>query len=374
MTADADPIPNLPPPAAGPDGVPTAPATILIVDDTPENRDLLARQVGKLGHVAVEAEDGRLGIDLMRAGRFDLVLLDIMMPGLSGYDVLAMVKADVALRHVPVIVISALAEIESIVRCVELGAEDYLFKPFNSTLLRARVGACLEKKRLRDQERQILAALADEQRRGERLLLSIFPAAIARRLKDGETAIAEQFDAASVLWADLQDFPRLVAGKSAAETVAVLNRVYTEFDRLAERHGAEKIKTVGEAYMAAAGVPVRRANHAHAAAELALGMQQAAVRLDLGLREPLCLRIGISAGPVTAAVIGTARLAYDLWGPTVRLASQMESLGVPGGIQVDQSAYRLLAADYLFEDRGGFYVHGQGEVNTYLLIGRRRKG
>jgi adenylate cyclase len=271
-----------------------------------------------------------------------------------------------------VVMISAINDYDSVARCVDLGAEDFLFKPFNGTLLRARVASCLEKKRMRDQERQMLAALREEQRRAERLLQSLFPPLIARRLKDSEGTIAEHFDEATLLFANIQDFPRLMSGRNPEQAVAALNTIYTEFDRLAQQHGVEKIKTMGDTYIAAAGVPVRRGDHAAAAAELALGMQQAAVRLHLGLREPLSLRIGISSGPVTAAVVGTSKLAYDLWGGTVTLAGQMEALGVGGAIQVDQRAHRLLQADYLFEERGTFYVQGEGDVTTYLLTGRRR--
>jgi class 3 adenylate cyclase len=273
-----------------------------------------------------------------------------------------------------VIIISAISDLDVVARCVALGADDFLFKPFNGTLLRARVRTCLEKKRLRDQERQILSVLQHEQGRVERLLLSIFPPDIARRLKAGEQAIAEHFEHATVLFANVQDFSRVTAGRSPREAVAILNMLYTEFDRLAEKNGAERIKTIGDTYMAAAGVPGRRSDHAVSAAELALEMQQAAVRLKLGLREPLSLRIGISSGSVVAAVIGTTKLGYDLWGATVTLASQMETLGLAGHIQVDQSAHRLLQEQYLFEDRGGFYIEGEGEVHTYLLTGRRSRG
>jgi class 3 adenylate cyclase len=353
---------------------PPATRPVLVVEDTADTRDVLARWVRQIGLIPTEAADGQQAMSLLRAGQFDLVLLDLNMPILSGFDVLEAMQADEELRRVPVIVISAITDFDSVAKCVALGADDFLFKPFNGTLLRARVTACLEKKRLRDQERQILSVLQHEQLRVERLLLSIFPPDIARRLKQGEQAIAEHFDEATILFANVQEFPRLTAGRSPREAVGILNTLYTEFDRLAEQHGAERIKTIGDTYMAAAGIPVHRADHAAAAAELALQMQHAAARLRLGLREPVSLRIGMSSGPVVAAVIGTAKLGYDLWGATVTLASQMESLGVAGQIQLDQNTYRLLESNYLFEDRGGFYIQGEGEVNTYLLIGRRGKG
>ena len=349
-----------------------APAAVLIVDDTPENRDILARRVRQLGHGATEASDGAQALALLAANPFDLVLLDIMMPGLSGYDVLERMKADAALRHIPVVVISALTDIDSVVRCVELGAEDYLFKPFNTTLLRARVTASLEKKKLRDQEQRYLSQIRDEQQRSQNLLRSIFPPSIAERLQGGESAIAEQFDSATILFADIQDFSRLTQKLAPAAVVELLNKVFTRFDALAAKFGCEKIKTVGDAYMAAAGVPKPRPDHAAAAADLALAMQESAAGMDVGLDDPLTLRIGVGSGPVVAGVLGTSRLAYDLWGRTARLASQMESLGLPGAIQVDQATHNLLKADYVLEERGTFYVQGDGDVSTFLLTGRRR--
>jgi class 3 adenylate cyclase/CheY-like chemotaxis protein len=366
------------PPALSTIQTPTAVAPpaghrVLVVEDTDDAREVLVRWVRQIGLDPIEASNGRQALDLLRASPFDLVLLDLTMPILSGLEVLTAMQADEELRRVPVIVISAISDYDVVAQCVALGADDFLFKPFNGTLLRARVTACLEKKALRDKERQILSVLQHEQLRVERLLLSIFPPDIARRLKQGEQSIAEYFDQATVLFTNVQEFPRLTEGRSPGEAVSILNTLYTEFDRLAEQHGAERIKTIGDTYMAAAGIPIRSPDHAAAAAELALQMQQTAARLKLGLREPVTLRIGMSSGPVVAAVIGTTKLGYDLWGATVTRASQMESLGVAGQIQLDHNTYRLLETQYLFEDRGGFYIQGEGEVNTYLLTGRRRK-
>lgn len=366
------------PPAVSTAGVPTLAAPpaghrVLVVEDTDDAREVLARWVRQIGLTPSEASNGQQALEMLRASPFDLVLLDLTMPVLSGLDVLTAMRADEELGRVPVIIISAVSDLEVVARCVALGADDFLFKPFNGTLLRARVTACLEKKALRDQERKILSVLQHEQLRVERLLLSIFPPDIARRLKEGEQSIAEHFDQATVLFANVQEFPRLTAGRSPGEAVSILNTLYTEFDRLAGQNGAERIKTIGDTYMAAAGIPIRSADHAASAAELALQVQQTAAQLKLGLREPVILRIGISSGPVVAAVIGTTKLGYDLWGATVTRASQMESLGVAGQIQLDQNTYQLLETQYLFEDRGGFYIHGEGEVNTYLLTGRRRK-
>jgi adenylate cyclase len=357
---------------AEPSAAPAPPAQVLIVDDTPENRDLLSRRVTKEGHAVTLAENGREAMEKLRAKPFDLVLLDIMMPEVSGYEVLEQVKADDSLRHIPVIVISALSEIDSVVRCVQLGAEDYLFKPFNAVLLKARISASLEKKRLRDRERQVLEELRAEKGKTESLLHSIFPKAIVARLKSTRSAsIADSVPEATILWADIANFNELSAGKGPTEVVGLLNLVFTAFDRLAERHGVEKIKTIGDAFIAAGGVPDPRPDHAEAVADLALAMQQEIVRLNTGLRDPFSLKIGMDSGPVVAGVIGTAKFAYDVWGPAVDTAAQMEAYGLPGGIQVTANVYRRLRDGYMFESRGAFYVQGEGEVETYLLRGKK---
>ena len=359
-------------PNAEPDTPPTPPAQVLVVDDTPDNRELLSRRITKEGHAVTLAENGREAMEKLRAGHYDLVMLDIMMPEMSGFEVLERVKADESLRHIPVVVISALSDVESIVRCVQLGAEDYLFKPFNAVLLKARVAASLEKKRLRDRERQVLAALRVEKERTEGLLHSIFPRPVVARLKSaGSARIADSIPEATVLWADIANFRELSAGKGPTEVVGLLNVVFTAFEKLAERHGVEKIKTIGDAFIAAGGVPDPRPDHAEAVADLALAMQQEVVRLNTGLRDHFSLKVGMDSGPVVAGIIGTTKLAYDVWGPAVDTAAYMEAYGLAGGIQVTGNVYRRLKDKYMFESRGAFYVHGEGEVETYLLRGKK---
>jgi class 3 adenylate cyclase len=348
------------------------PAQILVVDDVFANRDLVARRVEKEGHLVTTAENGREAMEKLRAQPFDLVLLDIQMPEMNGYQVLEQVKADPALRHIPVVVISAVNEIDSVARCVQLGAEDYLFKPFNAVLLKARIVASLENKRLRDRERQVLAELRAEREKTEGLLLSIFPRPIVARLKSARsTSIADSVPEATILWADIANFNELSAGKGPTEVVGLLNLVFTAFDALCERHGVEKIKTVGDAFIAAGGVPDPRPDHAEAVADLALAMQQEVVRLNTGLRDPFSLKIGMDSGPVVAGVIGTTKFAYDVWGPAVNTAEQMEKYGLTGGIQTTANVHRRLSDKYMFESRGTFYVEGEGDVETYLLRGKR---
>jgi CheY-like chemotaxis protein len=216
----------------------------------------------KIGHEATTVESGELALERVRSGEFDVIILDIMMPGMDGYEVLTRLKGDPATRDTPVLMLSGYTELDSIVRCIKLGAEDYLPKPFKAILLKARIGACLEKKRLRDHDKLIIRQLEDEQKRSEKLLLNILPEPIANRLRQGEEAIVDSFASVTVLFADLVGFSQLAARLSPNELVRSLNDVFSRFDFLARQFGLEKIKTIGDAYMAVAGVPERCDNHA----------------------------------------------------------------------------------------------------------------
>jgi class 3 adenylate cyclase len=208
------------------------------------------------------------------------------------------------------------------------------------------------------------------QQRSDDLLRNILPDEIADRLKDERAMIADDFASASVLFADVVGFTPLSAGMAPSELVGLLNDVFTRFDEFVDELGLEKIKTVGDEYMVAAGVPTFRPDHAHAIAELALQIQAhvAATRVK---GHHLSLRIGINSGPVTAGIIGTHKFAYDLWGDTVNTASRMESEGVPGSIQVSPATYELIRDAYVCEPRGLIPVKGKAEMLTYLLVSKR---
>jgi class 3 adenylate cyclase len=219
--------------------------------------------------------------------------------------------------------------------------------------------------------RYFAARLEQEQARSEALLLNLLPASIAQRLKDGEEPIADSYPDVTVLFADLVGFTGLTTRVAPAEMVGLLNRIFSAFDALAQRHGLEKIKTIGDGYHAAAGVPVARPDHAEAAAEMALDMRDAVRALARECGWPLRVRIGLdSGGPVLAGVIGTRKFVYDLWGDVVNTASRMESHGLPDTIQVTEGAYRRLRGAYAFEERGLIEVKGKERMRTYLLTGR----
>ncbi|NEO87567.1 MAG: response regulator [Spirulina sp. SIO3F2] len=365
---------------------------ILVVDDQPQNCDLLRQHLLRQHYTVDIALSGQSALNQIAQGDYDLILLDVMMPGIDGYQVLHRLKAHVQWQHIPVIMISALDEIESVVQCIEQGAEDYLPKPFNPVLLWARIDACLEKKRLRDQElayqaertelleqlaaenqrlNELNGLLKTEKERSERLLLNILPAAIAEQLKQEQQLIAEQFDAVTILFADLVNFTQVAQTLHPKELVNLLNQIFSMFDRLAEQHGLEKIKTIGDAYMVVSGVPVPQPDHAVRIAEMALAMQTEIQQFRQPNGQPFALRIGINSGPVVAGVIGLNRFIYDLWGDTVNVASRMESQGREGDTQVTETTYQLLQQQYDFEPRGTIEIKGREAMPTYWLRGRK---
>jgi class 3 adenylate cyclase len=206
--------------------------------------------------------------------------------------------------------------------------------------------------------------------RSEGLLLNVLPRTIAERLKRERGVIAEAHPEVTVLFADVVDFTPFVGRTEPSRVVGVLDEIFTAFDALAERHGLEKIKTIGDAYMVASGLPEPRADHAEVMAEMALDMQAQFGRIGAGLGEGHAIRIGMDSGPVIAGVIGSHKFAYDLWGDTVNTASRMESHGIPGRIQVTEGTYRRLRGRYAFEARGDIEVKGKGTRAAYLLTGR----
>jgi adenylate cyclase len=216
-----------------------------------------------------------------------------------------------------------------------------------------------------------LAELRVERAKSERLLLNILPSSVASRLKESDQVIADGFAAATVLFADIVDFTPLAQDLTPADTVTLLDTVFARWDRLAARHGVEKIKTIGDAYMVACGLPKPREDHVEAIADMALEMSGEAEQCAAGSGVPLEVRIGIDTGPVVAGVIGRSKFTYDLWGDTVNTASRMESHGVPGAIQVTERAYEQLRDRYDLRRRGTIDVKGKGPMTTYLLLGRR---
>lgn len=221
------------------------------------------------------------------------------------------------------------------------------------------------------QRQDALMALRIEQDKAENLLLNILPRSIAERLKSEPQTIADHYDEATILFADVVDFTPFAQRLSATQVVGTLDSLFTRFDELAERYGLEKIKTIGDAYMVAAGVPIPRTDHARAIACMALDMLAVMKAHDEVGRLGLELRVGINSGPVVAGVIGRKRFLYDMWGDAVNIASRMESHGTPGHIQVTNATHDLLEAEFIFEHRGPVEVKGKGAMDTWYLVGAK---
>lgn len=346
-------------------------AHVLVVDDVEQNRDLVRRQLERQGYTVDTAGNGREALEKIESGHFDLMLLDVIMPELDGFAVLEELRKRELLLELPVIMISGLTEVDSAARCIEIGAEDFLTKPFNPTLLHARVESSLERKRFHDARRELLDALHEEQEKSDRLLLNILPEEIANQLKEassGEaTLIAEQHSSASVLFLDLVGFTRLASEISARALVHLLDSLFSEFDRLTDIHGLEKIKTIGDAYMVAGGLPMPVPDHALRMARLALDMQSTLERFNQDNVHELHCRIGLHAGTVVAGVIGSRKFTYDLWGDAVNVASRMESYAPKNRIQVSAEFYELIKEEFECTLREGMEIRGLGVVDTYVI-------
>ena len=353
--------------------------SVLVVDDSRTLRKILIRELNSLGfHNILEAADGLEAIEVVKTKPVDLMLLDMEMPELDGLGVLEHIKADETYKALPIIVISGADQFEKTIKCIEIGAEDYLPKPFDPILLRARIFSSLEKKRLRDLDKKHLEMLNQEkqlleieQMKTEKLMLNILPRPIAERLKRGEKNISGSYPDVTILFSDLVGFTKMSSKTTATELVKLLNDLFTRFDVRAEALGLEKIKTIGDAYMAVGGLPIPRPDHAALCAEMALGMFEDLKNFNLENNGELNMRIGMNSGPVVAGVIGFTKFSYDLWGNTVNTASRMESTSQHGRVQVSPSTYEALKDTYDFEDAGLMECKGLGEIRTHLLVGKK---
>jgi class 3 adenylate cyclase len=325
---------------------------ILIVDDAPANLQALSAILKEKGHQIIAATNGRQALESVERGRPDLILLDIVMPEMDGFETCRRLKSQAAWREIPVIFLTARTETADIVQGFEVGAVDYVAKPFNAHELLARVSTHL--------------SLDHLHRENQRLLLNVLPARIAEQLKRQVGIIAERFDDVSVLFADIVGFTPLSARLSPTGLVELLNRAFSGFDELAGAHGLEKIKTVGDAYMVAGGLIEPDPDHLASLAKMALGMHEHASTLNReagGLR----LRIGLHAGSVIAGVIGIRKFIYDVWGDTVNTASRLESHGAPGRVHVSDTVFERLQGRFAFEARGTVELKGRGPMKTYFL-------
>ena len=335
---------------------------LLVVDDNRVNRLLIGRVLEQLGHRVAFAENGRQALERLRSHPADLVLLDIEMPELNGYETLEALRADAQLREIPVVMMSSVDEVDSVARCVEMGAEDYLFKPVNAVLLRARVTASLEKKRLRDQQRELFRKFAT--------------AEVAEELLASGLSLGGKHVEASVLFSDIRSFTLLVESRGPAETIELLNSFYTlMFDAIGSQGGIVN-QMEGDGLMALFGAPLPRPDHAERAVRAAVEMLQ----LLAGFNQEQVARgkpeirigIGIASGQVIAGYTGTQqRVTYTCVGDTVNVAAHLEAhtkvLGRP--ILIDERTRAALGEGVRVEDHGTVSFKSRAQtVHVYSVI------
>ncbi len=350
-------------------------AKLLIVDDQAANVLLLERLLRGAGYSNIASTQTPTEVlELHRQNRFDLILLDLNMPEMSGFEVMEGLKVIEGEGMLPVLVITA--QPNEKLRALKAGALDFVSKPFDIAEVLARVQNLLQVRLLNLETQRLYEQVLVAQELTDKLLHNVLPQAIAERLKGRSAltadhlshAIVDSYDNVSVLFADIVGFTAFSEGVSPEVLVAVLNDLFTRFDHIAEQHGLEKIKTIGDCYMAAAGLPVVVPDHADRAAHMALDMLDAIQDFNAQSQHPLNLRIGISTGAAVAGVIGKSKFLYDLWGDVVNTASRMESHGVAGRIQMSDATCLALTQPFLLENRGLIEVKGKGEMNTWFLI------
>ena len=351
-------------------------AKLLIVDDQAANVLLLERLLRSAGYTEISATQNPIEVlELHRKNKYDLILLDLNMPVMGGFEVMEALKSIETEGTLPVLVITA--QPNEKLRALKIGALDFLSKPFDIAEVLARVQNLLLVRLLNLQTQKLYEQGLVEQYLSEMLLNNMLPQAIAQRLKGRSKltanhlnqAVVDSYSNVTVLFADIVRFTAFSQVVSPEVMVDVLNDLFTRFDHIAEHRGLEKIKTIGDCYMAAAGLPVVVLDHADRAAHMALDMLLAIQAFNAISQHPLNIRIGISSGAAVAGISGKSKFLYDLWGDVVNTASRMESHGTAGRIQMSDATQQALTQKFSLEHRGVIEVKGKGEMSTWYLLG-----
>jgi class 3 adenylate cyclase/CheY-like chemotaxis protein len=340
-----------------------ATASLLVVDDNELNRDMLRRRLERLGYKVSCAENGIEALKLLRTQSFDLLLLDILMPVMDGFEVLEQLKADPLLRDIPVIVLSASDQLDHVVKCIQKGAQDYLSKPFSPVLLQARIGSCLERKGLRDQETLYLRQIEEEKQRSDELLHVILPRDIAAELKATDAVKPRRFERVGILFCDIVGFTAYSARRGPEEILSHLQTLVEAFEQLCLKHDLEKIKTIGDSFMATAGLMQRLDNPALNCVRCGLDMVAAARELPAKWQ----VRVGVHVGPVIAGVVGHRKYQYDVWGDAVNTASRMEQAAAAGSVCVNKDTWNLVAERCRGRSLGRIELKGKGEQELFVV-------
>ena len=339
---------------------------ILTVDDEEFNLKLLTRHLDKEGFSNVTtASNGAEALETLRGSDFDLVLMDIEMPEMDGLAALETIKSDMRLRGIPVIMISGVEAMDSIVKSIELGAEDYLAKPFNPVMLRARVNASLEKKRLRDMESNHLSQIKIEKKKSDQLLNVILPSSAASELKATGKVVPRSYDNAAILFCDIVSFTTFCSSHTAEEVVGSLQELFVKFEEITNRYQMEKIKTIGDEFMASAGLTLQNYQPLLSAVKCGHDMVEATKTLDNGWE----VRVGVHSGPVVAGIVGDEKYQFDVWGDTVNMAARMAGLGQPGTVAMTLDSWMQVQDECEGRSLGQVEVKGKGSIEVVECTG-----
>ncbi|MBU0935820.1 MAG: response regulator [Spirochaetes bacterium] len=333
---------------------------VLVVDDIEENLKVLSETLIQAGYRPLQAKSGERAIEIARKAQPDLILLDIKMPGMDGFETIRHLKADAQTEPIPVIFISALNQIEDKVQGFTSGAVDYVSKPFQKEEVLARVGTHL---RLR----QALRAVEAERQKSEGLLRALLPEPVAAELKERGSCEPRSFPAVSILFSDLVNFTSIAGRLEPRQLISELNDLVSAFDSIMERHDCERIKTIGDAYFAVCGMPESNPDHAIKLVEAGRDMLRFLQERNASAAVSWEARLGIHSGPVVAGIVGTKRYIYDVFGDSVNIASRMESSSLPMRLNISGATRALLGDRIACTARGSLPVKGCEDLEMFWV-------
>ena len=341
--------------------------TILIVADSPVNRKILGELLTREGYPVLTADSGEAALTLLQTERPDLVILDIMLPGISGFETCKQLKADPATADIPIIFISSLDRTKDKIVGFEAGGVDYITKPFQPAEVLARISTHLRLcylQHCRDKQNRELEAA---KQKVEALLLNVLPRRIALELLETGTCIPQLFEQATVCFADIVNFTSAATTLAPSVLINELNDIFTNFDHISTQHDCERMKTIGDAYLFACGVPEDNPYHAENIARSALEMIDFLKKRNQQGGQQWQIRIGIHSGPVIGGIVGTEKYLYDIFGDTVNMASRMEEFCTPMRVNVSSQSHKLLVNTFSFTEGKEAEVKGKGKLVMYTL-------
>lgn len=333
---------------------------VLIVDDIEENLKVLTETLTQEGFHPLQAKSGERAIQIAKKAQPNLILLDIKMPGMNGYETIEKLKEDVTTRDIPVIFISALNQIEDKVKGFQSGAVDYVSKPFQKEEVIARVSTHLKL-------REIQQEVEWEKEKSDNLLLNILPQSVAKELKESGRSEPQSFSDVSILFADIVNFTKYGTTLDPRSLIEELNEIFTKYDEIMEENGCERIKTIGDAYLAVCGMPDAYEDHGKRLATAALEMRSYLEERNKENEHQWEIRIGIHSGELVGGIVGTKKYIYDIFGDSVNIASRMESNSEPMCINLSEDTYNRIKDEFNCTPREPAEVKGKGLTNMYFL-------